>query len=136
MSKYVRYAFTKALGLNGKTVGNRYKLSEIVEEVCRLATDGDLDAARIVFDRLDGKVATQLTVAGENDDKLVVSAITASMSSSDAAQIYRDRLKVIGGREVMDAISQRIDDALLVSEDGVVIERDGMEMDRDMDGMG
>jgi len=96
-SKFVREAFAKSLGIGGyRGRAGRVEFQEIVNKVCELAADGDLEAAKIVFDRLDGKVAQQLTVSGESDDKLVVAAITATMDVNEASRLYRERLKVVG----------------------------------------
>lgn len=113
-AKYVRGAFADALGLDGDKPENRAKFQSIIRRVIDMAQAGDLEAVKIVFDRLDGKVAQQLTVAGEDDDRLIVSAITSNMSLSDASRMYKERLKTVGG-EVIESPVERIEDVPVIA---------------------
>ena len=91
-SMAVRRAFHDALKIGLPEEDDDGRFRSIVDRLIEMAALGDIEAMKVVFDRVEGKPMQSVMVGGDAENPLRSVQINASMSAEKAAEIYRNSL--------------------------------------------
>lgn len=107
--KQATKALDQALKIGGMTRTGAYKtLIKIWEVQIARALDGDIDAAKMIVDRIEGKAAAKIDVAVEFSDDVLMALDAGRKRVADAR---------IAEQQAIDSTSEDITDAEIVSDD-------------------